>query len=60
MRTPNHDDWTITRWKLEPRFSAVDFEEAPPVEKAPPLWKDLTLASVVVVAIWIAAAAMFG
>ena len=60
MRTPNYDDWTVTRWKLEPRFSAVDFEETPPVETAPPLWKDLTLAAVVAVAIWIAAAAMFG
>jgi len=55
---PNHDDWTIDRWRLEPRFSPLDPDDAS-VEQAPPLWKDLTLASVVALLLWVAAAAMF-
>jgi len=38
----------------------LDFEEAPVVDQAPPLWKDLTLASFVALLLWAAAATVFG
>lgn len=44
------DDWTIERWKTEPRLVGLEFTEA--VDQAPPLWKDLTLASAVAVLLW--------
>lgn len=59
MNTRNYDDWTIDRWRLEPRY-ALEFDDSPGVEKAPPLWKDLTLASVVALVLWAVAAAVFG
>ncbi len=59
MNTRNHDEWTIDRWRLEPRY-ALEFDESLGVDKAPPLWKDLTLASVVALVLWAAAAAVFG
>jgi hypothetical protein len=49
------DDWTIERWKTEPRLVDQEFSDTS-VEKAPPLWKDLTLASVLAVLLWAAAA----
>ena len=55
----NADDWTIERWRTEPRLLPLDFSEAT-VEKAPPLWKDLTLASALAVLLWAAAVAVFG
>ena len=60
MRTRNYDDWTIDRWRLEPRFRALEFEEPGTPEQAPPLWKDLTLASVAAALLWAAAAIVFG
>jgi hypothetical protein len=54
------DDWTIERWKTEPRLLGLEFSEVPTVEPAPPLWKDLTLASVLAVVLWAAAALVFG
>ena len=59
MNTRNYDEWTIDRWRLEPRYP-LEFDDSLATEKAPPLWKDLTLASVVVLALWAAAAAIFG
>ena len=53
------DDWTIDRWRLEPRVPSLEFDESPVVDQAPPLWKDLTLASVVALLLWIAAATIF-
>jgi hypothetical protein len=53
------DDWTIERWKTEPRLVGLEFSEAT-VDKAPPLWKDLTLASALAVLLWGAAAVVFG
>lgn len=53
------DDWTIERWKTEPRLGGFEFSDAP-VEAAPPLWKDLTLASAIAVLLWAAAAVVFG
>jgi hypothetical protein len=55
---PHHDDWTIDRWRREPRFSALDFDDSSAVEQAPPLWKDLTLATVVGLLLWMVAFAM--
>ena len=51
MNTRNYDEWTIDRWRLEPRY-ALKFDDSLGPEKAPPLWKDLTLASVVALVLW--------
>lgn len=59
MSTRDYDDWTIDRWRLEPRL-ALKLEDSLDVDKAPPLWKDLALASVVALMLWAAAAALFG
>jgi hypothetical protein len=52
------DDWTIERWKTEPRLVGLEFTDAS-IDKAPPLWKDLTLASALAVLLWGAAAVVF-
>jgi hypothetical protein len=54
------DDWTIERWKTEPRMVDLEFSDATAAEPAPPLWKDLTLASALAVLLWGAAAVVFG
>ena len=54
------DEWTVERWRIEPRLAALELVESTPSEKAPPLWKDLTVASVVAVLLWIAAVMLFG
>ena len=59
MDNPNHDDWTIDRWRLEQRFRPLDFDDSSVAEQAPPLWKDLTLASVVALLLWVAAVTIF-
>jgi hypothetical protein len=51
------DDWTIDRWKTEPRLVGLELSDA--VEQAPPLWKDLTFASVLAVLLWGAAIVVF-
>ena len=38
----------------------LEFDESTPSEPAPPLWKDLTVASAVAVVLWAAAAIVFG
>ena len=53
------DDWTIERWKTETRLVIPEFSDIS-VEEAPPLWKDLTLASALAVLLWAAAAVVFG
>lgn len=60
MRTRNYDDWTIDRWRLEPRFNVFELDDPPEVDHAPTLWKDLTMASLVALALWVIAAAIFG
>lgn len=60
MRSRNSDNWIIERWRLEPRISGLEFQDSPAPDQAPPLWKDLTLASVLAVVLWIAAAVIFG
>ena len=56
MRDP--DEWTIERLKTPSRLIALDASETQ-IEPAPPLWKDLTLASIVAVLLWLAAAVVF-
>lgn len=53
------DDWTIERWRTEPRLVGLEFSDGI-VEKALPLWKDLTLASAVAILLWVAALVAFG
>jgi hypothetical protein len=53
------DDWTIERWKTETRLVMPEFSDIS-VEEAPPLWKDLMLASALAVLLWAAAAVVFG
>jgi hypothetical protein len=52
----NKDDWTIERWKTERKLVSLELTE---VDQAPPLWKDLTLASAVAVLLWGAALIIF-
>jgi hypothetical protein len=53
------DDWTIERWKTEPRLVGLEFTDAA-ADQAPPLWKDLMIATAVAVVLWGAAAVVFG
>lgn len=55
------DDSTIRSWVVEPKVHLADegFEDLSAVDQAPPLWTDLTLASIVAVLLWLAAAAVF-
>ena len=59
MQTRPYDDRTIARWRTEPRLQGLELGETAEQEQAPPLWKDVTLASVVALVLWIAAAALF-
>jgi hypothetical protein len=52
------DDWTIERWKTPPRLASLEFSDNS-AEPAPPLWKDLTLASALAILLWAAAALVF-
>ena len=56
---PKSDDWTIERWRTEPRLVSLEFNDGS-VEQAPPLWKDLAIASAVAILLWGAAAVVFG
>lgn len=60
MRTREYDEWTIDRWRVEPRLRALDVEMDDAADGNPPLWKDLTLASLVAVMLWATAAILFG
>ena len=56
-----HDDWTVERWRAEPQWKALRFEETiepNAAEQTPPLWKDVTCASVVALLLWLAAVAL--
>jgi hypothetical protein len=57
VRTRNFDEWTIERWRTEPRLQMFDFEldEAP--DQTPPFWKDVTCASLIALLFWGMAAA---
>lgn len=58
MRSRHYDDWTVESWRLEPRLRPLD-PDTDERDPAPPLWKDVTLASIVALLLWIAAAMMF-
>ena len=58
--TRNYDDWTIDRWRLEPRLDAFELDDPQDSEQAPTLWKDLTVASLVALVLWVTAAIVFG
>lgn len=60
MQTRPYDDLTIARWRTEPHIHGLELGDLVEQEQAPPLWKDVTLASVVALVLWIAAAALFG
>ena len=57
METRKDEDWTVEGWRLEPRY-VLEFDDSSAVEKAPPLWKDLTLAGIFVLVLLLAAAAV--
>ena len=58
LRSRHYDDWTIESWRIEPRLRALEVDVEEP-DQNPPLWKDLTLASVVAAILWGAAAMIF-
>jgi hypothetical protein len=55
LRSRHYDDWTIESWRVEPRLRALEVDLDEPAQN-PPLWKDLTLASVVAAVLWAVAA----
>lgn len=61
MRSRHYDDdWTVETWRIEPRLRPVgdDVAGADESDQNPPLWKDITLASVIAALLWAVAAAM--
>ena len=60
MAPQNADEWTIERWRVEPRLVGLELVEPAMPDQAPPLWKDLTVASAVAILLWAAAAIVFG
>jgi hypothetical protein len=60
MTRKHVDEWTIERWRIEPRLIGLEFDESTLSEQAPPLWKDLTVASAIAVVLWVAAVIVFG
>ena len=52
MRTRNYDDWTIDRWRLDPPLRGLSMEVDDAADQNPPLWKDVTVASVIALALW--------
>lgn len=56
MKAQETDNWTISRWRLQPRIHELEFEDLTSGDQAPPLWKDLTLASIAAVVLWTLAA----
>jgi hypothetical protein len=59
VASTNYDDWTIDRWRLEPRLTGLEIEDPPASDQAPPLWKDLTLASLIALVLWLTAVVVF-
>ena len=61
MNVRNHDEWTIERWRTEPRWRVLeDVDEPLLADQAPPLWKDVTIASIAALLLWGAAVVLFG
>jgi hypothetical protein len=51
------DDWTIKRWRTEPRLIGLEFSDSIG-DASPPLWKDLIVAAVVLAVALLAIAAV--
>lgn len=60
-KTPDFDNRTISTWRVDRKIHLIDdgFDDVASIDQAPPLWKDLTLASVVAVLLWAVATAVF-
>ena len=58
LRSRHYDDWTIESWRIDPRLRALETDIDEP-DQTPPLWKDLTLASIQAAALCGAAAMLF-
>jgi hypothetical protein len=56
---PKADEWIIESWRTEPRHMGLEFSDTVP-DTAPPLWKDLAVASLVAILLWAAALVVFG
>ena len=52
MRTRNYDDWTIERWRLEPRLRGLSMGVREAADQNPPLWKDVTVAAIIALLLW--------
>jgi hypothetical protein len=56
-----NDEWTIERWRVEPRWRTLaDADDPQLADVAPPLWKDLTVATIAAVLLWGAAVVLAG
>jgi hypothetical protein len=56
----NLDDWTIARWRTDPHPSSLRLiDDEASGDQAPPLWKDLSVASAIALLLWVAAAVAF-
>ena len=61
MTVRTKDDWVVERWRVDPRWTSLDLGEPPASEAtdtAPALWKDLTVASIAAILLWVAAVAL--
>jgi hypothetical protein len=61
MTVRNQDDWVVERWRVDPRWTALELDEPPVVDPAdapPALWKDLTMASITAALLWVVAVAL--
>ncbi len=58
MRVRTYDEGVIERWRIEPKWGPLEFDEGAPSETAPPLWIDLTVASIAALVFWIVAAVL--
>jgi hypothetical protein len=55
LHTRNFNEWTIDRWRIEPRYHPLDIEVSETAEN-PPLWKDIAVASLIALGFWAMAA----
>ena len=61
MDALENDEWTIERWRVEPRWRTLaDLDDPQLADAAPPLWKDLTVATIAAVLLWGAAVVLAG
>ena len=65
MRARPYDEATVESWRTEPRLSNLIGPEIDDVEsvddgKSPALWKDVALAVLVAVVLWLVAAGVVG